>query len=177
MSIQLEQGCNKSCCVTSSQQTASRADPSGDGRDKVIKLETVLDVQPRHPIPEFNCSVNKKYTESTHSHSIHSYGHARGHKHLPLRRTGGGGIESVHIRRGNRACGDSGAVGASGGSRWCAAERNSFQSSFLTLMGKEHNSRAETKKTQLQTEATVDLSLAISLEGLLSWQKALLMEM
>lgn len=65
--MQLEQGCNRSCCITSAQQTASRADPSEDGRDKVIKLETVLDVQPRPS--QSLIAVQIKNTLYTHSHA------------------------------------------------------------------------------------------------------------
>lgn len=149
--MQLEQGCNKSCCVTSSQQTASHADPSGDGRDKVIKLETVLDVKPRHPIPEFNCSANKEYTEYAQSHSIHSCAHARGHKHLPLRRTGDRGIESVHIRRGNRACGESGAVGATGGELVMCSREEQLSVWFSHPHGERTQLQGWNKKTTSNT--------------------------
>lgn len=67
---------------------------------------------------------------------------AQTHKHLSLSGTEDRGIESIHIWRGNRACGDSRVVGASGGSQWCAAERNSFESRFLRVTQEEqHNTR------------------------------------
>lgn len=149
--MQLEQGCNISCCniFTTNRVTCC---PQWGRKRQTHHLATVLGVQPWHHISEFNYIVSKEYTEYTHSHYIYSCGHAQGHKHLPVRCAGDRGIESVHIQRGTRACGDSGAVGASGGSWWCAAERNSFQSSFLTLMGKEHNYRAETNKNHFKHE-------------------------
>lgn len=65
-----------------------------------------------------------------------NYTHTLAHKHtetLVANSTEDRGIDSIHIWRGNRACGDSRVVGASRGSQWCAAERNSFESRFLRV--------------------------------------------
>lgn len=71
--------------------------------------------------------------QNTHKKQGHTLlcAHAQAHKHLPLSGTEDWGIESVHICRGNRACGDSRVVGGSAGSRWCAAEKNHSESRFL----------------------------------------------
>ena len=85
---------------------------------------------------------NRENTAGTHTH-IHSfiqtdtytnYAHMR-YTFLSLSSGEDRGIESLHIRRGTRACGDSGVVRVSRGSLWCAAERNSFESRFLRVTG------------------------------------------
>lgn len=67
--------------------------------------------------------------------TLYTHTHTQPHKHLSLNDIEDRGMESIHIWRGNRACGDSRVVGASRGSRWCAAERNRFESRFLGVTG------------------------------------------
>lgn len=67
--------------------------------------------------------------------TLYTHTHAATHTHLSLNYIEDRGMESIHIWRGNRACGDSRVVGASRGSQWCAAERNRFESRFLGVTG------------------------------------------
>lgn len=69
---------------------------------------------------------------SFHSH-IHIYKdrYCRHTHGQTLVTTEDSGIESIHIWRGNRACGDSRMVGASRGSGRCAAERNRSELRFF----------------------------------------------
>lgn len=83
-----------------------------------------------------------KYTNTVYTHT---------HKLLSLSGTEDRGIESIHVWRGNRACGDSGVVRASRGSQWCAAKRNSFESRCLGVtQAEEHNIRVFWKGSLIQ---------------------------
>lgn len=99
-------------------------------------------------------------------HMPYVHAHTQTHKHLSLSGTGDRGIESIHIWRGNRACGDSRVVGASGGSRWCAAERNSFESRFLRVTGGATQHQAFWKASLIQKVAETLLWLCIAITPL-----------
>lgn len=174
VSMQLEQGCKKkNCCVTSSQQTASRSDPSEDGKDKVIKLETFFDAQLRHPIPEFNCCVNKNIL-NTHIHTAWISVDMPEDTNIcqwdlqemeGLRVfTFGGEIEHAATVE---------PWGCPGGVGDVQQRGTAFSLDFSPSQGRNTTpGLKQKKKRQLQTQATVDLILPISLEGLFSWQKA-----
>lgn len=81
------------------------------------------------------CSHSDMNKTHTNHRDTRSCTCAQTHKHLSLSGTEDWGIESVHIWRGNRACGDSRVVGGPAGSRWCAAERNHHESRFLWSTG------------------------------------------
>lgn len=150
------QKCNKSCCSLSLQQTESHTEPSGEARDNSIKLSSRTQRLPGiskgknvwASDPEF--ILIKAFTGFTHYSFLKTCprtlaGHWDDQETAGLRVfTIEGQIEHVVTV---------GAMGASRGTRWCVAERNRSQSSFLPITGEEHNSRMRQKVKKKKKQA------------------------